>query len=87
MPIIKTKDLEIILEEGEYNQVLIKAMQENFYLYIIDKEGNTLMHGDYKNERKRYRHPEQILEWLKRKFNICYVEIDTKLWAPQLKRK
>ncbi|MCG8571293.1 MAG: hypothetical protein MJB14_14255 [Spirochaetes bacterium] len=86
MSVIKTKDLEDILENHSYNKIIIKGIHHEFYLIIIDKEGSSLIHSDNQGNHKKYRHVEQILEWLKRKYNICSVIIDFEKWEVKTRR-
>jgi hypothetical protein len=76
MPAITTKDLETLLDAKEYRLVVVKKIHGRYYLIVYDLDNRPLIHCNKGGRQKEYRHVEQPLEWLERKFGITNVAVE-----------
>ena len=76
MPAIKTKELEQLLFQREYERIVLKRIHSLFYMIIHVSDGTSLLHYNKEGRPKEYRYAEQAKEWLERKFGIVEVEVE-----------
>jgi hypothetical protein len=76
MPAIRSKELEELLEQKRFRRVVIKKNHDIYYLIVYDLEGQPQIHCNKNGRHKEYRHLEQPLEWLQRKFGLTDVEVE-----------
>ncbi len=76
MPFIRTKQLEVLLEQKEYRKLVVKRIHDVCYLIVYDLEGRALVHCNLDGRPKEYRYAWQPLEWLQRRFALTDVTLE-----------
>lgn len=76
MTIIKKPELESLLVRGLYSKLKIKKVHQLYYLFLYSETGERFIY--YKNDRdmKTYEKKENLIDWLRIKFNIEEIEIE-----------
>ena len=76
MPNVQTEELAAIIEAGTYERLVVRRLNERWFLLTIDPSGETLTHANRDGRHKEYRHSWQATDWIRQRFGTVDVVVE-----------
>ena len=76
MPNVQTEELAAIIEAGRYERLVVRCLNERWFLLAIDPSGETLIHANQDGRHKEYRHSWQATDWVRQRFGMVDVAVE-----------
>ena len=79
---VKEKEFYALLEARTFDELVIEGIATGKFRLVAKVEGDLVHSRDLEGNIKSYNKIEQVVEWLKRRFNIHTVTLDFYHWSP-----
>ena len=87
MPRIKTVELLVILDTGDFKAIRLKGLQNGSFYMMIESAKGSFIHESADGRIKEYPKADNALAWLKRKASVKEVVVDIEIWQADSEKR